>query len=97
LSEFLTVEELKPGDLLVQTHSIFEGESKFIIFVGKVSSGIIAHWHINIPLTNENIIRIKKHTCRIDIVRKPQKSELTEEVIRQYKRTLMKLILKGII
>ena len=79
--------KVKPGDLLVQTCPLFEGESKFVIAV-KVEGNQLHHVHVNIGNSVYSIIDIR-------YFRRPKKSELTEEVIRQYKTTLLKLILKG--
>ena len=95
MSEFLTVEELKPGDLLIQTYPLFEGESKFIIVI-EVLPDSIEHCHINKDIKSISKVS-RRNTCSISNVRKPYKSELTEEIMKQYKRTLMKLILKRII
>jgi len=97
MNKNISVEEavkiLKPGDLLVQTKPVFKGESKFIIVV-RISPRSITHCHIN----RDNITETGRLlNVNFFDVRKPYKQELTKEVIKQYKRTLMKLILKRII
>jgi len=87
MSKFLTIEEVKPGDLLVQAYPLFGRESKFVIAI-KVEGNQLHHAHINIGNPVYTNIRY---------FRRPYKQELTKEVIKQYKRTLMKLILKRII
>ena len=77
--------KLKFGDLLVQTITVFEGESKFVIFV-KVAGDQLYHVHID---------RVSHlHVNFIKYFRKPYKQELTKEVIKQYKVALLKSALK---